>query len=201
MTYAHIQGKCPVCHQDMVDTVNAAFKAGAASRDAEVDDLGDSLAQVKLKNEMLILERDQLRAQIASLRGALSNIHQKARTRDAYWVEATIEEVLFSHPEQQPPPEGVDVLERDKLRAELVYALAACKVKDEALKRWKFDSLNMPLSEFEVIKEALALQPDDSALKAWLGEPVAEVDDSGVVIVCRYDYKPKDKFYSPKELK
>ena len=53
----------------------------------------------------------------------------------------------------------------------------------------------------EAVQKALAIQPDDSALKAWLGEPVAEVDDSGVVIVCRYDYKPKDKFYSPKGLK
>ena len=61
----------------------------------------------------------------------------------------------------------------ESLRQQLAAALAACELKDEALKRWKFDSLNMPLSEFEVIKKALAIQPDDSALKAWLGEPVA----------------------------
>ena len=55
-----------------------------------------------------------------------------------------------------------------KVEQQLAAALAACKLKDEALKRWKFDSLNMPLSEFEVIKKALAIQPDDDALKAWL---------------------------------
>jgi hypothetical protein len=88
-----------------------------------------------------------------------------------------------------------------RLRAELAAAIAACKVKDEAL--------NAMLERFGIMSDgcikqasiAIAIQPDDSALKAWLGEPVAEVDDSGVVIVCRYDYKPKDKFYSPKGLK
>jgi hypothetical protein len=34
MTYAPIQGKCPVCHQD---SANTAFQAGAAIRDAEVE--------------------------------------------------------------------------------------------------------------------------------------------------------------------
>lgn len=91
--------------------------------------------------------------------------------------------------------------EIEQLRAELAAAIAACKVKDEAL--------NAMLERFGIMSDgcikqasiAIAIQPDDSALKAWLGEPVAEVDDSGVVIVCRYDYKPKDKFYSPKGLK
>lgn len=36
MTYAPIQGECPVCHQD---SANTAFQAGAASRDAEVANL------------------------------------------------------------------------------------------------------------------------------------------------------------------
>lgn len=75
-----------------------------------------------------------------------------------------------------------------KQAAELAAALAACKAKDEAILQENYSL-------------ALSFQPDDAALKAWLGEPVAEVDDSGVVIVCRYDYKPKDKFYSPKGLK
>ncbi len=46
--------------------------------------------------------------------------------------------------------------EIESLRQQLASALAACRLKDEALKRWKFDSLNMPLSEFEVIlREAM----------------------------------------------
>lgn len=94
----------------------------------------------------------------------------------------------------------------DKLRAELVNALAACKAKDEALLTCQTGDYSTghvihPSFDERLVESALAIQPDDSALKAWLGEPVAEVDDSGVVIVCRYDYKPKDKFYSPKGLK
>ena len=49
----------------------AGYRAGAASRDAEIDDLGESLAQVKLKNELLIDERDQLREQVKMLRDAI----------------------------------------------------------------------------------------------------------------------------------
>ena len=82
-----------------------AFQAGAASRDTEVDDLGDSLAQVKLKNDILIAERD-------------------------------------------------------RLHAELVNALAACKMKDETLQ--ELDQL-IPVG---ATIAALAVQPDDSALEA-----------------------------------
>lgn len=100
----------------------------------------------------------------------------------------------------------VAAIERDQLRAELVKALAACKAKDEALLTCQTGDYSTghvihPSFDERLVESALAIQPDDAALKAWLGEPVAEVDDSGVVIVCRYDYKPKDKFYSPKGLK
>lgn len=52
--------------------------------------------------------------------------------------------------------------ERDQLRTELVKALAACKAKDEAILQENYSL-------------ALSFQPDDSALKAWLGEPVGEM--------------------------
>lgn len=57
--------------------------------------------------------------------------------------------------------------ERDQFRAELVKALAACKTKDEALR--ELDQL-IPVG---ATIAALAIQPDDAALKAWLGEPVS----------------------------
>lgn len=50
--------------------------------------------------------------------------------------------------------------ERNQLRTELVKALAACKAKDEAILQENYSL-------------ALSFQPDDSALKAWLGAPVA----------------------------
>lgn len=108
-----------------------------------------------------------------------------ASSRDAEVAEYKLERTIRKAAEQS----NVRLIaERDQLRAELATALAACKAKDEAILQENYSL-------------ALSFQPDDSALKAWLGEPVAEVDDSGVVIVCRYDYKPKDKFYSPKGLK
>lgn len=58
----------------------------------------------------------------------------------------------------------------DQLRAELAAALAACKSKDEAI-REGLETYKIPMTAR--IVEALAIQPDDSALKAWLGEPVA----------------------------
>lgn len=66
----------------------------------------------------------------------------------------------------------------ESLRQQLSAAIAACKLKDEALER--IASINLAeyiLPEdfaFRVlqVRKALAIQPDD-ALKAWIGEPVA----------------------------
>lgn len=66
----------------------------------------------------------------------------------------------------------------ESLRQQLSAALAACKLKDDALER--IASINLAeyiLPEdfaFRVlqVRKALAIQPDD-ALKAWIGEPVA----------------------------
>ena len=58
-----------------------------------------------------------------------------------------------------------------KVEKQLAAALAACKLKDDALE------LAMNVIESSAIvnqlDKALAIQPDDSALKAWLGEPIA----------------------------
>ena len=51
----------------------------------------------------------------------------------------------------------------------LAAALATIKLKDEALK--EIAGSNAP--HIIVAMKALAIQPDDSALKAWIGEPVA----------------------------
>jgi len=67
----------------------------------------------------------------------------------------------------------------ESLCQQLSAALAACKLKDDALER--IASINLAeyiLPEdfaFRVlqVRKALAIQPDDDALKAWIGEPVA----------------------------
>ena len=86
--------------------------------------------------------------------------------------------------------------EIEALYQQLAAAIAACKLKDEALRESGRiyctmignDFMNQP-SMFErtivakyvrgwfrhnqpsMVKNALAIQPDDSVLKAWLGEP------------------------------
>ena len=70
------------------------------------------------------------------------------------------------------------------LKNDLAAAIAACELKDESLEaahnglRWWMDAFPLHVTEAdneEMLKivKALAIQPDDSALKAWLGEPVA----------------------------
>ena len=78
------------------------------------------------------------------------------------------------------------------LEQQLAAALAACKLKDEELEKIRehiglynlfscvgSDSYDPECADLnvgkcrEIATKALAIQPDDSALKAWLGEPMA----------------------------
>ncbi len=76
--------------------------------------------------------------------------------------------------------------ENYELRQQLAAKQAACELKDESLEaahnglRWWMDAFPLHVTEAdneEMLKivKALAIQPDDSALKAWLGEPIGEV--------------------------
>jgi len=57
-----------------------------------------------------------------------------------------------------------------KVEQQLAAAIAACKLKDEALESWG----SMKTTEWlRIAAKALAIQPDDSTLREWLGEPVA----------------------------
>lgn len=115
--------------------------------------------------------------------------------------------------------ENIAILER-----KTAQAVAACKLKDEALQNCEgmLDELRDYPITHDAIIEALAIQPDDSALKAWLGEPVAwkhddpkrhdAITDSVKELLHRanseYMHRPIDKtehytipLYSPKGLK
>lgn len=97
-------------------------------------------------------------------------------------------------------------------------AIAACKLKDEALRAAENDVEGV----WVIVDKALDIQPDDSALKAWLGEPVAwKHDDPNrhdaitdtvkellQQVNAEYMHRPIDKtehytipLYSPKGLK
>jgi len=118
--------------------------------------------------------------------------------------------------------ENIAILER-----KTAQAVAACKLKDEALEGL-IDTMDLRLDdddlslETRTAFEALAIQPDDSVLKAWLGEPVAwkhddpkrhdAITDSVKELLHRanseYMHRPIDKtehytipLYSPKGLK
>ena len=95
------------------------------------------------------------------------------------------------------------------LNQQLAGAIAACKQKDEALKwlmDWQVKHVDVwDNPAFDNAEEALALQPDDSALNAWLGEPVAwlEGNPEGLWFVAysKNDKAPQKPLYSPKGLK
>jgi len=55
----------------------------------------------------------------------------------------------------------------DSLQQQLAAALAAIKSKDAALQ----SAISAHKYESGDLHDALAIQPDDSALKVWLGEP------------------------------
>lgn len=58
----------------------------------------------------------------------------------------------------------------DSLEQQLAGAIAACKLKDEAISDFLKQYPHMTKG---YVLDALAIQPDDSALREWLGEPVA----------------------------
>ena len=109
--------------------------------------------------------------------------------------------------------------ENDELRQQLAAALAACKVKDEALEaannglRYWMDAFPLSVTEADneemlKLEEALAIQPDDSALKTWLGEPIGEVKkhtgslkDMAIIVWSGEQPAEGTKLYSPKGLK
>lgn len=102
--------------------------------------------------------------------------------------------------------------EIESLRQQLAAALAACKLKDEALNDAieEIDSLSGrdnscdPKSSTKDFEKTLAIQPDDTALKAWLGEPVAWECHTGEFCGGIWREKSDDSdtpIYSPKGLK
>ena len=96
----------------------------------------------------------------------------------------------------------------EESQKQLAAALAACKLKDAAIKdllEFATYSTCGKAHAVEAAKEALTIQPDDAALKAWLGGPVAwlEGNPEGLWFVAysKTDKAPQKPLYSPKGLK
>lgn len=112
----------------------------------------------------------------------------------------------------------------EDLKHQLAYSLAAIKIKNEALEQLLDDMGEDGHCVCDAAKlqatEALAIQPDDAALVAWLGEPVArtlkrigeeQYQPKFGMVARTYAELPKgsypdtwqelDELYSPKGLK
>ena len=59
------------------------------------------------------------------------------------------------------------------LNQQLAGAIAACKLKDSAIQHIISGALSLPRFAEQQAKKALTIQPDDSALKAWVSKRIA----------------------------
>ena len=101
---------------------------------------------------------------------------------------------LLPAPGEEVVAECLDEIE--SLRQQLAAALAVCKLKDSAIQHIISGALSLPRFAEQQAKEALTIQPDDAALMAWLGKPVAYIDEQhnlrmGKVRVTGPLYSPK----------
>ena len=133
MTYAPIQGTCLVCHQD---SANTSFKAGAASRDAEIESLRQQLANRELEVQHVLGKVVLVEQQLAEAQADRDAIKKE-------WEKAY----------------EIGMLAKQQLAA----VIAACKLKDEALDY--VDSENASEEVIRRCSAALSIQSDDSALK------------------------------------
>jgi len=85
-----------------------------------------------------------------------------------------------------------------KLRQQLAAALATCKLKDKALEQAASHVRPTCGELYDILAEALAIQPDDSALTDFLGEPVAWVDECGFLFHTVNEPDEYTPLYSPK---
>ena len=143
-----------------------------------VDSIADNLLEdhISLMNECKSL-RDQLAA-MTKERDKAKAMPMKYRRME---FNAQLQNENESLRQQIAASEGL----RADMQKQLAAALAACKLKDEALDKitqWDSHSIAFAVDYGssgvqdryrQVAREALAIHPDDSALKAWLGEPVA----------------------------
>jgi len=139
--------------------------------------------------EALELEVESLRQQLAALKSELKTIGN-AIDDPRTDLTMTMSEVIIEQKKQ------------------LAAALAAIKIKDAALQ----SAISAHKYESGDLHDALAVQPDDSALKSWLGEPRSYLYkfNSGFGDGTFYSHRPTHNgnaaleslpLYAPKEMK
>jgi len=153
---------------------------GAASREAEIAELKQEHINCALSLDECEQECEWLRAELAEKTVESNRRLDLMNTLDA---------------------------ELEASRKREAAAIAACKTKDEALQNCEgmLDELRDYPVTHDAIIEALTIQPDDAALKAWLGEPVACMTYKGYLLHAadprRFEHSDPELLYSPKGLK
>lgn len=97
---------------------------------------------------------------------AADRIEELERERDAFYMD------YRTKCDEEAKDSALVIIERDQLRAELAAALAACKLKDEALYTCEVGDYSTgcvvpPSFDERKVEEALAIQPDDIVEMDW----------------------------------
>jgi hypothetical protein len=172
------------------------FEIGCERHEMErPKDMVDEIADCLLEDHMaLMTENAAMRKQLAAFQSAAEHVTEDGCTRRSFvasegWamihkdrlaeLENAEERLAAAHKSIRRVNSQAEEFERkfylesdraEKQEQQLAAALAACKVKDEAL-IFIYDNARDPFTSEKVLRKALAIQPDDSALLAWLGEP------------------------------
>ena len=180
-------GGIMACEPSRLDTLNDELQLARQANEAQHQQL--AVANSKL---------DVINNDFSALEDQLTTLNEKYANCVRQLTEAHARIDRF-----ETAPKGWWHKEVEELKQQLAAALAACKVKDEALELIALD--DCCTSPAPIAQEALSIQPDDSALKAWLGEPVMYLDKDGCTILPEdMEGNPRahwQSLYAPKGMK
>ena len=152
--------------------VNESLRQQLSARDAEIERLKTVPMRYRRMafNAQLQNENTQLCQQLAAAHAA----RVSAQASGIRLLDQLTEAKEECDTLRRIHAENIAILER-----KTAQAVAACKLKDEALKHIALIDLGRDTLPTDFcmnvlsVRKALAIQPDDSTLRAWLGEPVA----------------------------
>lgn len=152
----------------------------------EIDSLRQQLAAAQSRIEELegiqFVNRNAIRLQKEKVAQAVA----ACKLKDAALAESEQDRL------QQIDAKTQFMRELNAVEEKLIDAIAACKLKDDVISMVR-DNYFLYEHHEQLSEEALAIQPDDAALKAWLGEPLGYADINGVGF--------RAPLYSPKGMK
>lgn len=88
------------------------------------------------------------------------------------------------------------ITKAEEAEAEVIKLRAEVDRQKEVISKINRTNDHLGMTVRDIKKERNELRAELAALKAQQGEPVAEVNEDGVIVVCSYTYKPGDKLYT-----